>query len=192
MGTATIKQISFINTLFAERSITPEMESGYRAVMSTPAFDGKAASNVINALLLAPRRPKTSPVSAFPTVYAEAQNALGTVDLGFYAIPAGWVSAQPIDLHGNDYLFLRVRSYGGKLYMSRIFGSFAALRYQRLSSRDALTLVKVIREDMHAFQENWHKVSGNCGRCNSPLTDKVSRETGFGPECRKIRAAFTR
>jgi len=190
MGTATIKQITFINTLLSERSLTSAREDGFRKVMATPGFDGKAASNVISALMLLPRRPKASSVEITPTVYAEAQTALEGVDVGFYAIPAGYVSAQPIDLHGNDYLFLRVRTYKGKRFVSRIFGSFASLRYQRLSSRDALTLARVIQEDMAGFQENWHKVSGNCGRCNSPLTDKTSRETGFGPECRKVRAGF--
>lgn len=186
MGTATIKQTLLISALLKDRVTQPGLEERLRSDMGKPTFTSAAASLVITNLLAAPKVPKAT----VPTIYAEAQAALAGVDLGFYAIPAGYVVAQPIDLHGNDYLFVRVRSYGGKLYMSRIFGSFAALRYQRLSSRDALILTKVIQEDMLGFQENWHKVSGNCGRCNSPLTDKTSRETGFGPECRKIRASF--
>ena len=186
MGTATVKQINFINTLLSERDLTPADEQGYRTVIAADTFGPQQASRVITALMKLPRKARPAAAAA-PSAWAEAQERLRSLDISFYAVPAQAVMAQEIDLNGNDYLFLRTRNYMGKTYLSRVYGAYGAPRYQKIGNPRLVTaLAAILAEDGGTYAENWHKVSGNCGRCNATLTDAESRERGFGPDCWKI------
>lgn len=104
-----------------------------RIFAGTRPTTSQEASLSITMLLDAPRKPRPAS-AAKPSPYAAAQAALTDVPVSFYAIPAGYVAAQQIDLNGNDYLFVRVRnmSRGGKR-MSRVVGSPEAPRYMHMS-----------------------------------------------------------
>lgn len=186
MGIATEKQINFLRTLSTER-----VTDAKQAAMLDSILTGKRpttsqeASIFITILLDAPRKPKPAPEFT-RSPYAAAQDALADVPVSFYAIPAGYVSAQGIDLHGNDYIFVRVRnmSRGGKR-MSRVVGSPDAPRYMGLSPAAVQYLAGLVKDRAVEFAGLWHEVSGRCGKCNALLTDRVSRESGFGPDCRR-------
>lgn len=187
MGTASAKQIDFINTLIAERDIPEDKLGMIKSHASRATITTVEASMLISSLMGYTRKP-AAPTT--PTAWGEAAAALSDLDTQFYAIPASYVFAQDIDLYGNDYLFLRLRNYGGKRYLSRVFGAYGAPRYQRITKpATVLALAKIMATDEQGFAENWHKVSGNCGRCNATLTDAASREAGFGPDCLKVRAS---
>lgn len=189
MGIATEKQINFLRTLSTER-----VTDAKQAVMLESILTGKRpttsqeASIFITILLDAPRKPKPSTPANAParSGYAAATAALADVPVSFYAIPAGYVAAQGIDLHGNDYLFVRVRnmSRGGKR-MSRVVGSPDAPRYMGMTPAAVQYLAGLVQDRAVEFAGLWHEVSGRCGKCNALLTDIVSRQKGFGPDCRR-------
>lgn len=177
MGTATDKQIGFLRKLMDERVYdAPDgLILAHRMTQGTLSIAD--ASRFIDKLMKAPRKTVT-PFSA-------AAAALEEVEVSFYAVPAAYVIGQSIDLLGNDYLFLRVRNYMGKRYLSRVHGAPDRPRYSRVDARSALYLASVIKGRHEEFSALWHEHSGRCGRCNATLTDKTSREYGIGPECRK-------
>lgn len=183
MGTATERQVSFITDLLVKREVNPTHEALIRGALTSGAMDSRSASGFIDSLLKLPKK-ATAPAPAKPWDAANA--AVADLETSFYAIPAGLVSAQRLDLRGNDYLFVRVRNYAGKRYMSRVHGSVGSPAYSRIDPATVVSLAALMRGRHVEFAQNWHKVSGNCGRCNAVLTDKLSRELGLGPECRKL------
>jgi hypothetical protein len=136
----------------------------------------------ITILRDAPRKPR--PAAESP--WAKANAALASVEVSFYAIPAGYVTAQRIDLYGSDYLFVRVRNYQGKRFISRVHGAPGSPRYSRIDPVTTQALAEVMRDRHVEFAALWHEHSGRCGRCNATLTDQTSRDKGLGPDCAKI------
>ena len=186
MGIATEKQINFLRSLASERVTDAKQDDMLTRIFAgTRPTTSQEASLFITMLLDAPRKPRPAS-AAKPSPYAAAQAALTDVPVSFYAIPAGYVAAQQIDLNGNDYLFVRVRnmSRGGKR-MSRVVGSPEAPRYMHMSPAVVEHIAKLTRDRAVEFAGLWHEVSGRCGKCNALLTDRVSREKGFGPDCRR-------
>jgi hypothetical protein len=186
MGIATEKQINFLRSLASERVTDAKQDDMLARIFAgTRPTTSQEASLFITMLLDAPRKPRPAS-AAKPSPYAAAQAALTDVPVSFYAIPAGYVAAQQIDLNGNDYLFVRVRnmSRGGKR-MSRVVGSPEAPRYMHMSPAVVEHVAKLTRDRAVEFAGLWHEVSGRCGKCNALLTDRVSREKGFGPDCRR-------
>lgn len=187
MGNITEAQTKFISSLAVERVTEPHQSAIIADILSGKRpCTSQAASMYITMLLTLPRKPTTPATAPARNGYAAAQAALADVPVSFYAIPAGYVSAQGIDLHGNDYLFVRVRNMtrGGKR-MSRVVGSPDAPRYMGVSPAVALHVAGLVKDRAVEFASLWHEVSGRCGKCNALLTDRVSRERGFGPECRR-------
>lgn len=134
MGIATEKQINFLRSLASERVTDAKQDDMLARIFAgTRPTTSQEASLFITMLLDAPRKPRPAS-AAKPSPYAAALAALTDVPVSFYAIPAGYVAAQQIDLNGNDYLFVRVRnmSRGGKR-MSRVVGSPEAPRYMHMS-----------------------------------------------------------
>ncbi|QWY83881.1 hypothetical protein SEA_A3WALLY_384 [Microbacterium phage A3Wally] len=186
MGIATEKQINFLRTLSTERVTDAKQDAMLASIFAgTRTTTSQEASIFITILLDQPRKPSTAPAPA-RSGYAAATAALADVPVSFYAIPAGYVSAQNVDLHGNDYLFVRVRnmSRGGKR-MSRVVGSPDAPRYMGMSPAVVEHVANLVKDRAVEFAGLWHEVSGRCGKCNALLTDRVSREKGFGPDCRR-------
>lgn len=186
MGTVTLpitdKQVSFLRNLLDTREVIPALEAQLRKALDEGTLDRRTASARIGDLMNAPRKVVARPESPWAAVDA----AVADLETSFYAIPAGYVHAQPIDLHGNDYLFVRVRNMGRKRRIHRVHGSVGTPRYTALNPVSAVAVANLIRGRHVEFAANWHAVSGNCGRCNALLTDAESRERGLGPDCAKL------
>jgi hypothetical protein len=180
MGTATERQVNFLTDLLTKREVTPGYETQIREALAAGKLDARAASSHIDTLLRAPMKVQRN-------VWDAANAAIADLEVSFYAVPAGLVSAQRVDLYGNDFLFLRVRNMsGGRKRLSRVSGAPGSPRYSGFSPDVIVSLANVMRGRHVEFAQNWHKHSGRCGRCNAILTDIESREVGFGPECRKL------
>ncbi|UVG35084.1 hypothetical protein SEA_CECE_335 [Microbacterium phage Cece] len=187
MNAATQKQQSFIDTLIAEREVSADDLDKFRTHRVHPSFSTIAASLMIEKLRTLPK--KAAPVVSAPaaSIWDQVNVALEPVDTSFYGIPAGLLAAHDIDLNGNDFLFIRVRTYKGRKFVSRVYGAPVRPNYQRITNpRTLITLAEVIQTDAETFIHNWFEHSGRCGRCNAVLTDQKSRAAGLGPECRKI------
>ncbi len=182
MSTATEPQVNFITKLLGEREVGAE-EARIRAALSGGNLDKSSASNVITKLLAAPRKAQAQ---AAGNPWEAVNEAFKDVETSFYAIPAGYVRAQSLDLYGSDYLFVRVRNYGQRKYVSRVHGAPGHPRYSRIDPRTSLALAEIMRGNHVQFAAQWHEHSGNCGKCNATLTDQVSRDRGLGPDCAKM------
>ena len=105
-----------------------------------------------------------------------------------YAIPASYLFTSYPNLKiTGDLLFLEVKTYKGKRYLNRLQG--APGDFTRSWVGDYATgtgLLKFIAGRHVEFAGLFAKHFSVCGRCASPLTDQKSRETGIGPECRKV------
>ena len=183
MGIITDKQVSFLRTLATER-----VTEAHQDVILEGIFDGtrptasQEGSLFITMLLSAPRKPKATG-GARISPWDAATQALADVTPSFYGIPAGYLAATGIDLYGNDYLFVVVRPYKGKHYLSRVSGAPGRPNYSKLTPAQCVSLASIMRGRHVEFAENWHRHSGRCGKCNAVLTDKASRDRGLGPEC---------
>jgi len=182
MGQATEKQTTLIKSLLDEREVG-STEALIRGALDSGSLDIRSASEFITKLFAAPRKPKAAPAES---PWTKANAALAKVEISFYAIPAGYVTAQRIDLYGSDYLFVRVRNYQGKRYISRVHGAPGSPRYSRIDPVTTLALATIMQDRHVEFAALWHEHSGRCGRCNATLTDQVSREKGLGPDCAKV------
>jgi hypothetical protein len=181
MGTATERQVSFLTDLLAKREVDHLRRVTIQAALDSGKLDSKGASEYIDRLLRLPKKVQ-------PNAWDAANAATADLEVSFYAVPAGLVSAQKVDLYGNDFLFLRVRNMGGGRgkRLSRVSGAPGSPRYTGFSPDVIVSLAAVMRGRHVEFAQNWHKHSGRCGKCNAVLTDIESREAGFGPDCRKM------
>ncbi len=187
MGTVTDKQKTFIASLLAERDMPANIHAYFTAHVASPDLTSKRASEVITTLLTYRKAPKPTTAASVPAnPWTAANEALADVDTSFYAIPAGYVSAQSIDLYGSDYLFVRVRTYAGRKRVSRVHGAPGAPRYSSLNPALSLAIANVVRDRTVEFAGLWHQHSGRCGKCNALLTDQKSRDLGFGPDCARM------
>ena len=180
MGTATARQVSYLNDLIAKHDVDATTEALIRGALASNSLTIADASKYIGKCVNSPLKRK--PAGAWDA----ANEAMKGVEVSFYAVPAAFVIAQDIDLHGNDFLFLRVRNMGGgRMRISRVHGAQTP-RYSALSPRATVAVANIIRGRHVEFAALWHKHSGRCGKCNAVLTDKESRERGLGPDCAKM------
>jgi len=183
MGTASEAQVKYLNTLLDQRVVSAALAESVTEALKSGSLSIRQASAFIDSLKASPWKPKDRPANIWDQVNA----AVKDLETSFYAIPAGLVSAQRIDLRGNDYLFVRVRNFsGGRRVMSRVHGAVGAPGYTRIAPELQITLAGLMRGRHVEFAQNWHTVSGRCGKCNAVLTDKESRERGLGPDCAKM------
>ena len=175
----TPRQTGFINTLLSEREVpTPLLDAAKRVATSVEA------SHLINALMVLPRRAAARP--AVSPEYREYLEALAAVEVSKYAVPTRYLVAFPgFARMQGDLLFFEVRNYGGKRYLNRLVGAPGAFSRYRVGRADALGLLRLIKGRHIEFAGLFAEHYKCCGRCAAPLTDQTSRETGFGPECRK-------
>ena len=191
METATEPQVRYLKTLLDTR-VVPETTAATISAALVAGMPRRKASEWIDALkILAwkPKAPAEQARSASSALNAAADEALADVDTSFFAIPAGYVSAQSsmIDLHGNDHLFVRVRNWNGKRTISRVQGSVGGFSYWRIRNpKLIMVLAALIADRGQEFQHEFHRLTGKCGRCAADLTDLKSRQAGFGPECARI------
>lgn len=183
---ATEPQVRFITTLLDTRIVPEGTRLLVKGALDAGALPRREASKFIDALKLLPVKPKPQTV---PAGFAEADAMLADTDTSFYAIPAAYVSAQreALNLNGNDHLFIRTRRWNGRVGLYRVQGSVGGFSYWRIRNPQmVLMLARLVRDNGLEFQKAFHTLTGKCGRCGADLTDLKSRETGFGPECRKI------
>lgn len=179
MGTATEKQLDYLKALASKKVTEPNQDERLREIFTgTRVITSRDASLFIDILKGQPWKPRENSQS----LYAAAQVALADVESSFYGIPAGYVSAQGVDLKGSDHLFVRVSRYGGKVYLKRVHGGSEPW-YSALPPQVAVALAPLLRERVVEFAGLWNEHSGRCGKCNAVLTDQGSRDRGLGPDC---------
>lgn len=176
------KQTDFINTLLAERDVKDEVRALAAHVRTT-----LEASFYISSLLTFPKLRAAAAAPPASPEYREYLAALAAVEVSKYAIPTRYLRTYPtLSRLRGDLLFVEVKTYKGKRYLNRLTGAPGSFLRSSIPRSEALPLLRLMAgrhvEFARLFGENFQC----CGRCAAPLTDKESRETGFGPTCRAI------
>jgi hypothetical protein len=168
---ATPRQKEFIESLMRER----ECELG-ELVIDSP----KQASNLISALLRAPRKAKVEKDT-------ELLEALSSVEKSKYAIPVSELILDFFDEKiDNDLLFVEVKNSMYGLQIRRLHGSVGSFSRTRLSRTDSLSILRHIAQDTYKYARLFGEHYQCCGRCGADLTDDLSRKFQMGPTCRKV------
>jgi hypothetical protein len=175
---ASEKQVTFIKSLLDERVIPEGYAAEIREQISI--FTSKRASEVISALMAAPRKPKgVAPVVPIADVLAGIPNAK-------YAIPAYELSVEALDRpFGGDILFVEVKEYMGRVYMRRLQGAPGAFVRSKIPASDVAVYAGIIKQDSYKYTRLFGEHYQCCGKCGAELTDEESRRLMLGPVCRK-------
>lgn len=181
MTTITPAQTDYINSLLRSRNV-PEALIAEAKRVSTKVD----ASRVITALKLTPYKPRSAAVKRTPEHQAYV-DALAAVEVSKYAVPTAYLrlALPEMNLKG-DLLFLEVRNYSGRRQFFRLSGAPGRFNRYRIEREAAIGLLKFIAGRHVEFAKLFSEHYGVCGRCAAELTDQESRETGFGPTCRKV------
>lgn len=109
-------------------------------------------------------------------------------------IPDGWYAIES-RTGNNDLDFFCVTTNAGRInpankgkrWVKRFVGGDTKTIDMRTSERIAVAqeLALLSPEECQAAQLRFGQEVGSCGRCGKSLTDETSRNTGYGPECRK-------
>lgn len=175
----TDNQKNFIHSLAGKKVLPSDIAE---RVALIDAGTVAQASALIDTLKALPWKPRNAGDEAL-AVLAEA---LGGIEKSFYAIPADEAERYlGIEMGRNDYLFVEVRERNKRRYMNRLHGSVGFFRRSRLSVETIKGLSKVIARNPLEYATNFADIFSVCGCCGANLTDPVSRELKFGPECRK-------
>jgi hypothetical protein len=88
---------------------------------------------------------------------------------------------------GNDITYFEVKTFNSRNGKARriqqLIGAPGAWRRERLTLRlQALALFHIL-EDQAGAQRLFADTTQTCCRCGSPLTNKASRDRGYGPDC---------
>lgn len=175
-------QTDYINSLLASREVPQNLRDAAAKVTNS-----REASMVITALRPLPWKRVVRPAAKVSPEYAEYLAALDAAEVSKYAVPTRHLAvALPEYKKFGDLLFLEIRRYKGKKYFSRLSGAPGAFARYRIGRDDAMALLSVITGNHVEFARLFGEKFVCCGRCAAPLTDQKSRETHFGPDCRKI------
>lgn len=167
---ATERQQSFILDLLETREY-----DNLEFIINSP----KEASNLIDALLKAPKKAKAHKDT-------ELFEALSAVQKSKYAIPVSELILDFFDEKiDNDLLFIEVREYNGTLYLRRLHGSVGSFVRTKLSRKDTLVILRHIAQDTYKYAKLFGMHYSCCGKCGADLTDETSRRYQLGPDCRK-------
>lgn len=178
-------QQSFINDLLAKRDVPEEIASAIKSAMTSPSATSRSASGFIDTLKSYPYKPAKVSFEASP--FAKMIEAFEGVEDAKYAIPTEYIWTSYPNLHlTGDLLFVEVKTYKGKRYINRLAGAPGDFTRTRFDFETATGLLKFIRGRHVEFSRLFSEHFNVCGRCAAPLTDQKSRETGIGPECRKV------
>lgn len=135
-----------------------------------------------------PRPPMATPVTtpaSRAAQYAEADRAAGAVPAGRYALPRTNVTAA-----GNDITFFEVVEFktGPRKGTHRIFQLVSVagvLAQHRLEPKFQIYAARHIAEDVAAAATLYGTTIGVCAFGGHALTNKRSRDRGYGPDCAK-------
>lgn len=188
-SSATAPQVSFIRDLLSKKELDATRRSFIEDRIATNTLT-KAEASMAITILKAEKDVRKAPVFApapADDTRAKVLAVLETIPHGRYAIPTDEVAGAltHTDVQGNDLLFIRVSEYRKTLYMRRLHGAPGAFATSRVSIADALTIARVLADKPERYGKIFADHYTCCARCLAPLTDPLSRETGYGPTCRQ-------
>jgi hypothetical protein len=175
--------MNFINDLLDGRDMPADVYAGFKTMISSPSFDKRQASSVIDTLKAMPRKTAPAPAGTPKSLLAEA---LAPIPNAKYAIPVEHVDIALKDVNINgDLLFIEVREYMGTRYVRRLTGSLGGFTRSKLTTEDTLALAKIIASDAYGYTKLFGQHYSCCGKCGAELTDPISRSLLLGPTCRQ-------
>lgn len=183
---ASTAQMNFINDLLDGREMPASVLEGFKTMVSSPSFDKRQASMVIDTLKVMPRKAAPSASASGSAPKAALVEALASIPNSKYAVPVEHVDIvlKDVNLTG-DLLFVEVREYMGTRYMRRLTGSLGGFTRSKLTTEDTLALAKIIASDAYGYTKLFGQHYSCCGKCGAELTDPVSRSLLLGPTCRQ-------
>jgi hypothetical protein len=174
----TPRQIEFIESLRAERALTP---ADVAWLDSNPPTTKARASEIITSLLAAPKTPTAVAAASPANVSRSRYPSPELLPEGRYALP---------EQAGAQITFWRVDRpaegrWAGYVFVKACYGSPGSLRYERVDTRSGIEVAARIAEyGAERASKLFGTELGTCGVCGSPLTNRESRELGIGPVCR--------
>lgn len=174
MNEATTPQKDFLVALLRDREVPAELRAELNARWSN--LTKAEASVAIGTLKELPFARRTS----------FASDALADLPKSFYAIPSLFANSALTDLNiDNDLLFVVIDEFRGTRYMRQVHGSVGDFNRSRMSARDVRAIANILKTDSLLYITLFGEHFSVCGKCGARLTDEKSRQTGFGPDCRK-------
>jgi hypothetical protein len=175
MNEATTPQKDFLATLLRDREVPSNQRAVLDAGWSTlTKAEASIAIGVLKALPYASR------------VSFSAGNVLDDLPKSFYAIPSMFANNALTNLTvTNDLMFIVIDEYRGTRYMRQVHGSVGSFVRSRLTARDVQGIAGILKDDALSYIKLFGEHYSVCGKCGASLTDSKSRESGFGPECRR-------
>ena len=175
MNEATTPQKDFILSLLADREVPEDLRATLDSEWATLTKVG--ASVAITTL-------KGLPYSRKNVKFVDP--VLAGLPHSFYAIPTYQADSAVADLNLNgDLLFVEVAQYMGTVYMRALHGAPGRFNRERVSRRDVTAIANLLNLDPMKYIRLFGQHFTVCGKCGAELTDQKSRESGFGPQCRK-------
>ena len=163
---ASDKQVAFILRLLGEREVSADQAQVWTAMAEhAEAPLTKAQARImIDALLDKPYKAQaprdTRPLPQVPEGHYAVDSATGNNDTDFYRVD-----------HGKN----------GRTYVKRITGGRPDHNVTFTETRSALERIEAAGP-VKAGARYGHEL-GQCGKCNRHLTDQLSRDRGYGPDC---------
>ena len=174
MNEATTPQKDFIVSLLSGREVPADLRAELDARWAD--LTKAEASVAITTLKALPFATRTSPNAG----------VLADLPKSFYAIPSLFANNALTDLHVvNDLLFVVIDEFRGTRYMRQVLGSVGDFNRNRMSVRDVRAIANILKDDALSYISLFGEHFSVCGKCGARLTDEKSRESGFGPECRR-------
>lgn len=176
MNEATTPQKDFILSLMGDRDVPQHLRNAIDAEWAT--LTKVAASALIGELKGFPYKRNDRVKFVDPV--------LVNLPRSFYAIPVFQADTAVLDvnLHG-DLMFVEVAEFRGTVYMRNLHGAPSRFNREKMSRRDVSGIARLLECDPLKYIRLFGQHFTVCGKCGAELTDQKSRETGFGPHCRK-------
>lgn len=191
---ASIRQVAFIENLLKERQIPEDHRKWVRNLIDTSTLTSRQASLTIDQFVKFDKIPNV--VESVDPERLRYRELLDALPVAHYVIKAADLEEflTNTDFHGNENLFVGVRTlrggvYKGRKVMSRLIGGGYGTSYvtKRLDMRDALLIAEFLNKPDFAYRaaQEFGRLHGECGSCGKNLTDDLSLRLHIGPECRK-------
>jgi hypothetical protein len=207
---ATEKQLYWVEKLVSDPRLTPAVKAQARHILANPT---ESPGDLLGIMfVLCPKEPKAakkgpswtqqpgmghatgvihdikaSASDVVTFVKAPAQDATKVYGAEYPGIVPGYY-AVPNPNGTNDLTFFCVRfgsqfskapAMQDRVFVKRVVGGHAAMPCMAPEARKYLALVT----DANASRALYGQEIGSCGNCNKHLTDQVSRDRGYGPDC---------
>jgi hypothetical protein len=180
---ATVRQLTFINSLIAERNVSDTLKTQVfeicRRPDASPAMGGPI-SQIIDQLKALPRAAGGS-AAARP-----AGGRLADIPCARYVLERNEVALPgQTPFRGNDRIFIEVREFKGTRYMRKLVGAPGSYSREKLSYSEVDHMAAALREVTPlAATQRYGELYSVCSVCGAELTDDRSVELKLGPVCR--------